>query len=99
VTANVAPQQCAAFQDAWVQGDMDKFNQIQSILMPLHKALFVESSPAPIKYAASVLGLCRDEVRLPLVAASAKARAAVDEAMLASGLINSTEAVKRRSHG
>lgn len=99
VTANVAPAQCAAFQDAWVQGDMDTFNQIQSTLMPLHKALFVESSPAPIKYAASVLGLCRDEVRLPLVAASAKARAAVDEALSLSGLINSAEAVKRRVNG
>ncbi len=99
VTANIAPAECAAFQDAWVAGDMDRFMALQSQLMPIHKALFVESSPAPVKYAASVLGLCSDEVRLPLVAASAKARQAVDDALSMSGLLNSAEAVKRRVNG
>jgi len=99
VTANIAPAECAAFQDAWVAGDMARFMALQAQLMPLHKALFVESSPAPVKYAASVLGLCRDEVRLPLVSASAKARQVVDEALSMSGLLNSTETVKRRVNG
>lgn len=99
VTANIAPTECAAFQDAWVSGDMARFNAIQAQLMPVHKALFVESSPAPVKYAASMLGLCTDEVRLPLVAASAKARQAVDDALNISGLLNSTETVKRRVNG
>ena len=99
VTANIAPAECAAFQDAWVAGDMARFMDLQAQLMPIHKALFVESSPAPVKYAASVLGLCSDEVRLPLVPASAKARLAVDEALSMSGLLNSAETVKRRVNG
>lgn len=99
VTANIAPAECAAFQDAWVSGDLAEFQAIQARLMPLHKALFAETSPAPVKYAASVLGLCTPEMRLPLVPASAKARQAVDEAFSLSGLLNSVEAVKRRVHG
>ncbi len=99
VTANVAPAECAAFQNAWASGDMAAFNALQAQLMPLHKALFVESSPAPVKYAASVLGLCTDEVRLPLVAASAKARQVVDDALSLSRLLNSAETVKRRVNG
>jgi 4-hydroxy-tetrahydrodipicolinate synthase len=99
VTANIAPKECAAFQDAWVKEDMECFYGLQTRLMPLHKALFVESSPAPVKYAASVLGLCSDEVRLPLVPASAKARAAVDEALQQSGLITPEDSDKLRRHG
>jgi 4-hydroxy-tetrahydrodipicolinate synthase len=78
---------------------MECFYGLQTRLMPLHKALFVESSPAPVKYAASVLGLCSDEVRLPLVPASAKARAAVDEALQQSGLITPEDSDKLRRHG
>lgn len=99
VTANIAPKECAAFQDAWLAKDMALFAKLQSQLMPIHKALFVESSPAPVKYAASVLGICRDEVRLPLVPASIKARAVVDEALRQSGLIAGAASVKLRSHG
>lgn len=99
VTANVAPAECAAFQDAWVSGNVPLFKELQSRLMPLHKALFVETSPAPVKYAASVLGICSDEVRLPLVPASPKARKRVDEALCMSGLINSLETVKQRVNG
>jgi len=61
---------------------------LQDRLMPLHQALFVETSPAPVKYAASVLGMSSDEVRLPLVPASEGARAAVRKAMVHAGLIN-----------
>lgn len=99
VTANIAPKECAAFQDAWANGNMDMFKALQTRLMPIHKALFVESSPAPVKYAASVLGWGTDEVRLPLVPASAKARAAVDAALQQSGLIADAASVKLRSHG
>ena len=56
--------------------------------MPLHHALFVETSPAPVKFAASVLGMSSDEVRLPLVKASETARAAVRQAMVHAGLVN-----------
>lgn len=99
VTANIAPRECAAFQEAWVTKDMAKFMALQAQLMPIHKALFVESSPAPVKYAASVLGICSDELRLPLLAASAKARAAVDAALAQSGLIAGAESVTLRRHG
>jgi len=56
--------------------------------MPLHDALFCEASPAPTKYAASLLGLCADEVRLPIVALSEKGRETVRGAMAAAKLLN-----------
>lgn len=88
VTANVAPRLCAAFQRACRDGDYMTALTLQDRLMPLHQALFVETSPAPVKYAASVLGMSSDEVRLPLVPASEGARAAVRKAMVHAGLIN-----------
>jgi 4-hydroxy-tetrahydrodipicolinate synthase len=81
VTANVAPRLCAEFQNACLAGDYARALQIQDRLMPLHDALFVETSPAPVKYAAERLGLCRSEVRLPMVPASESARRVVDEAL------------------
>lgn len=99
VTANVAPAECAAQQNAWVKGDKAAFENMQSRLMPLHRALFVESSPAPIKYAVSRLGLCSDEVRLPLVPASANCRAIVDKALADLGLLNAAGTAKLRAHG
>ncbi len=77
VTANVAPKLCSEFQNACMQGAFDRALQIQDKLMPLHDAVFCEPSPAPVKYAASLLGLCTDEVRLPLVPATDAARAKV----------------------
>jgi len=87
VTANVAPKLCSQFQDACMQGAFDAARAIQDKLMPLHDALFCEPSPAPVKYAASVLGLCENEVRLPIVPASETAQKRVREAMIAAGLI------------
>ena len=58
VTSNVAPRACAEFQDACLAGNYAKALAIQDRLMPLHDALFCEASPAPTKYAASLLGLC-----------------------------------------
>jgi len=86
VASNVAPALCAKFQNAWAAGDMATFQQTQIQLAPLHKALFTESSPAPIKYACSTLGLCSDEVRLPLLPATQGCRAALDQVLQDAGL-------------
>jgi len=67
VTANVAPYQCAAMQEATLRGDYAEARRINDTLARLHRALFLEASPAPAKYALSLLGLCADELRLPLV--------------------------------
>jgi 4-hydroxy-tetrahydrodipicolinate synthase len=88
VTANVAPRLCAQFQEATRRGDYSEAIRIQDRLMPLHGALFVETSPAPVKYAASLLGLCEPDVRLPLVTASESCRRQVREAMVHAGLLN-----------
>lgn len=95
VASNVAPAQCAQLQNAWAAGDLKTFAKMRDLLLPLAKNLFCESNPAPVKYAASVLGLCSDEVRLPLVPASAKARALVDAAMAHAGLKPVQRAAKR----
>lgn len=86
VTANVAPALCADMQNACLAGDFPAAMAIQKRLMPLHEALFLEPSPAGVKYAASRLGLCTPTVRLPIVEASAEARAAIDSAMDALSL-------------
>ena len=67
VTANVAPKLMSGFHTAWKNGDIDEARIIQERLMPLHNSLFIETSPAPVKYAASLLNICDEEVRLPLV--------------------------------
>ena len=61
--------------------------KINDKLMPLHHALFVESSPAPVKYAASKLGLCKDDIRLPLTSISDETKQLVDKAMKHASLI------------
>jgi len=88
VTSNVAPRLCAEFQDACLKGDYGTALKLQDKLMPLHTALFLETSPAPVKYALSVLGKCADTVRLPMVRLAEKTKAAVREAMVHAGLIN-----------
>jgi len=87
VTANIAPKLCADFQNACLQGAWDTALVLQEKLMPLHDAMFIEPSPAPVKYAGSLIGLCTDEVRLPLVAATDTARERVRAAMSDVGLI------------
>jgi len=88
VTANVAPRLCAEFQDACLKGDFASALKLQDKLMPLHTALFIETNPAPAKYALSVLGKCAETVRLPMVPVTEKTRATVREAMVHAGLIN-----------
>jgi len=86
VTANVAPRLCAQFQEACMAGAFERALDLQDRLVPLHDAMFCEASPAPAKYAVSVLGLCSDEVRLPIVAATEAARARIREAMAKAGI-------------
>jgi 4-hydroxy-tetrahydrodipicolinate synthase len=89
VTSNVAPKLCAEFQAACAEGDYAKALSYQDRLMPLHDALFCEASPAPTKYAVSVLGYCDAEVRLPIVPLSDKGKETVRAAMARAGLPNS----------
>ena len=88
VTSNVAPRLCAEFQDACLRGEYAAALKLQDKLMPLHTALFIETSPAPVKYALSVLGKCSDTLRLPMVPVGEKTKAKVREAMVHAGLIN-----------
>jgi 4-hydroxy-tetrahydrodipicolinate synthase len=88
VTANVAPRLCAEFQDACLKGDYAAALKLQDKLMPLHTALFIETNPAPAKYALAVLGKCAETVRLPMVRVAEKTKAAVRQAMVHAGLIN-----------
>ncbi len=88
VTANVAPALCANLHNAWRGGDFTEAARINDRLMPLHEALFVETSPGPVKYAASLLGLCENRVRLPLVTVKAATEERVRSAMVHAGLLN-----------
>ena len=88
VTSNVAPRLCAEFQGACLRGDFGAALKVHDKLMPLHIALFLETNPAPVKYAVSVLGKCAETVRLPMVPVTEKTRLAVRDAMVHAGLIN-----------
>ncbi len=81
VTANAAPGLCAQFQAACIAGDFAKALTIQDKLMPLHTALFLETSPSPVKYALAAQGRMQETVRLPLLPASEPTKAAVREAL------------------
>ena len=88
VTANVAPRACADMHTAWQKGDTATAMKINERLLPLHDALFCETSPAPVKYAASLLDKSSPDVRLPLVPASAQAQELVRTAMRSAGVLN-----------
>ncbi|MDG2339758.1 MAG: 4-hydroxy-tetrahydrodipicolinate synthase [Paracoccaceae bacterium] len=88
VTANVAPKLCAEFQEATLAGDFAKALEYQDRLMPLHEAIFIEPGLVGAKYGMSQLGLCSDEVRLPLVDLTDGTKAAIDKGMRHAGLIN-----------
>tara|TARA_B110001452_G_C15178305_1_gene409321 strand:+ start:11 stop:880 length:870 start_codon:yes stop_codon:yes gene_type:complete len=66
VTANIAPKLCSEFQKSFL-GNIDNAEKLDKILQPVHSSMFIESNPSPVKYAASLLGLCNPDVRLPLV--------------------------------
>ena len=87
VTANVAAKLCFEFQDACLNKNNNKAKEINEKLMPLHKSLFIESNPSPVKYAASLLKLCSDEVRLPLVKVTEKTKKEVEKALKIAKLL------------
>ncbi len=87
VTANVAPRLCAEFQEATLRGDYAKALEYQDKLMPLHEAIFIEPGLVGAKYALSVLGMCSEEVRLPLVGLTDGTKAKIKAAMKHAGLI------------
>ncbi|MCA3451669.1 MAG: 4-hydroxy-tetrahydrodipicolinate synthase [Rhodobacter sp.] len=88
VTANVAPRLCAEFQAATLAGDYARALSYQDRLMPLHEAIFLEPGLAGAKYGLSRLGLCSEEVRLPLVGLTEGTKAKIDAAMRHAGLLN-----------
>ncbi|MDE2582411.1 MAG: 4-hydroxy-tetrahydrodipicolinate synthase [Rhodospirillales bacterium] len=88
VTANVAPRLCADMHAAWQGGRIDEAIAIQDRLVPLHDALFAETSPGPVKYAASLLGRTDATCRLPLAPPAEATRARVRAAMTEVGLLN-----------
>ena len=87
VTSNIAPKLCSQFMQLCLNKDFAEAAKINDKLMPLHHALFVESSPGPVKYAASKLGLCGEEIRLPLTLISDETKVLVDKALKHASLI------------
>ena len=91
VTANIAPKLCAEFQEASLAKNnnnlISKAKQINEKLLPLHNSLFIESNPSGVKYGASLLGLCSEEVRLPLVKTTNPTKEIVKSTMSKAGLL------------
>ncbi len=88
VTANVAPKLCAEFQEATLAGDYATALAYQDRLMPLHEAIFIEPGLAGAKYGLSQLGLCSEDVRMPLTTLLPETKAKIDAAMRHAGLVN-----------
>lgn len=88
VTANVAPGPLSDLHQAWGKGDLDTVMTINDRLFPLHQALFCESSPGPVKYAASLLGLCEPTTRLPICEIADSSKQKVESALRHAGLLN-----------
>jgi 4-hydroxy-tetrahydrodipicolinate synthase len=86
VTANVAAKLSSDFQKA-SQEDLKKASELDKLLQPLHSSLFIESNPSPVKYAASILGMCKSEVRLPLVEIKDETKIKVKEALKVANLL------------
>jgi len=86
VTANVAPKLCAEMQQACTDGDYAKALELNDLLLPLHRCMFMEPSPAPSKYAASLIGICGENVRLPILPVSEGARSIIASAIYNAGL-------------
>ena len=91
VTANIAPKMCSdmqKFSKSQNKDEQKKAEEINKILQPVHKSLFIESNPSPVKYAAKLIGLCDDSVRLPLVTVLDQTKVEVKKALLFAKLIN-----------
>ena len=87
VVSNIAPALCSQLHTAWAAGDTATALALHQKLMPLHEDLFIEASPGPVKYAASLLGLCGPTTRLPLCEISDSPKVAVKDALLAAELL------------
>ena len=91
VTANIAPKLCSDFQNfSKIENDNNAKKEsirLDKILQPIHHAMFIESNPSPVKYAAKLLGLCEDEVRLPLVKVTEPTKIIIKKALLSSNLL------------
>ncbi len=88
VTANIAPKDMSEMHTAWQRGEIETAQRINDRLMVLHTDLFCESNPGPVKYAASLLGKCAPDVRLPLCEISDASKQKVETAMRSAGLLN-----------
>jgi len=91
VTANIAPKLCSdmqKFSKSDSDNEIKEAERIDSMLQPVHKALFIESNPSPVKYAAKLLGLCDDSVRLPLVKIMDETKVKVKNSLISAKLLN-----------
>ena len=88
VTANIAPRACTDLHEAWMRGDMETVNEINDRLLPVHGAMFCESSPGPVKFAAGLMGLCSDEMRRPLCEIAEESKEMVRKALVSAGLLS-----------
>ena len=89
MTANIAPKLCSEFQKyskSKSDNEIKEAERIDQILQPIHKSLFIESNPAPVKFAAKLLGLCEDEIRLPLVKIKKETEVKVKETLSSAKL-------------
>ena len=87
VTANIAPKLLSDMHASWWAGDIASAQTIHQKLLPVHEAMFCEASPGPVKYAASLLGICADEVRLPLCEIADSSKSQVNDALVGAGLL------------
>ena len=90
VTANIAPKLCSDFQKFSLSknnNEIKEAERINDLLQPVHKSLFIESNPSPVKYAAKLLNLCSDEVRLPLVKVTTSTKESIKNALVSAKLI------------
>jgi len=90
VTANIAPKLCSDFQKLSIsdnQNDVNEAGKLDKILQPVHSAMFIESNPSPVKYAAKLMNLCDDAVRLPLVKTSESSKPVIKKALESAKLI------------
>jgi 4-hydroxy-tetrahydrodipicolinate synthase len=90
VTGNIAPKLCSEFQKYSISEDANdnkEANRLDKILQPVHNSMFIESNPSPVKYAANLLGLCEEDVRLPLVRVTEPTKEAIKKALVAANLL------------
>ena len=90
VTANIAPKLCSSFQKfslSALDNEKNEAEKLDKILQPIHNSMFIESNPSPVKYAANLLGLCSDDVRLPLVKVTETAKVAIKKALVSANLL------------